>query len=165
MKNAKIRKWLSLGALSLFGVFSITKANAQEVKAGRFTQKYCKFINNNTELVENLTDTLRVHKIYPAVYYLLGHNWMVCDVSNGNGPVYELRFNPEYFRTTPWLPPIMFGDTVAFNMIDLDEKLVGQYYDFQNKLDYENRDLIEQKILENRQNLINRSMAQQKERE
>lgn len=165
MKNNKIRNWLRAGTLSLTGLFALNNANAQEpVKPGYVTQRYCKFINQDTELVVNFTDTLKVHKIYPEKYYMFGNNWMACDVSHGDGEIFELRFNPEFLRTMPWLPPIQYNDSVAFKLMDLDKTLVDQYYYYQNKHDYQNRDLIEQKIIENRKNLTEWAMARLNER-
>ena len=142
MKNKTFKNILSVCALSLVGMIPLTKANAQEYRPMRMINNHCKFIKNNTEIVVNYRDTLRVYNI--DTIYDNNKKQIACDLGPGND---ILVFDPDWYRTHPWIPPIERDDTIAWNLVKKHDKAVKAYYEHEKAGDYEQRDEAEKAIL------------------
>ena len=154
----QFKQFLSIGTLSLCSIFSLARPTQKEGIIEYDTLEHCKFINNDSAIVINYQDTLSVIKIYKVIFYENNQKRMTCKVKQKNDDtIYELVFNPEYYKTTPWLPFIQYEDTVALDMVNADKKLTKMYYIYDNMKQYKLRDSIEQKLIANRQKLIKHS--------
>ena len=166
IKNKNIKHILSTSVLSVLGLLPIThKAAAQQKPAYENencketieTPYYCKFINDDTQLVVNYKDTFFVYGIY--ITLKTGQKQFICDLGP-NMP--NLICNIDYYKNTPWIPPVQTIDTLTQQAISKDIDLVNKYYAYQNKGDYAKRDSVELLLLANRKQLIESQRQNQK---
>ena len=120
------------------------------------TRSYCKFIENRARIVVNYRDTLPIYGI--NTIYENGYQKIVCDIGQNK----KLVFEPCYYKTTPWVPPIDATDSTIRAMLDKDTMLVIWYYYYERHALMQQRDSIEQELLRNRAALTEYARQHQK---
>ena len=143
--------------LSIIAIGIMSKLNAQEPADTYLeTRNHCKFIKNRTHVVVNYRDTLPIYGI--DTIRENDHKKIVCNMGQNK----KLIFDPYYYKTTPWLPPIDAGDPNVRKMLNDDAILTVWYYYYDKHDKEQQRDSVEQELLRNRAALIEHARTHKK---
>lgn len=142
MKNIKYK--LKVGALCVMSLIAPKMFTAETAKPKMYkfsmSVPFGKFINNDCVFIAGGKDTCKVNDI-DTVYNEWGDiEKLVIDTDDAN---YECSyFGPRYAQGY-WLPPRVCGDTVYNDLCNKALCLEKQYYEYQDKKQYAQRDSVE----------------------